>query len=292
MSAPSIKWVKYTVSSSGGTTTAVANDLSSNNTVDYDAVQAGNYSNIMCVRPQFSASAANIGKVRFWWADYNGKISGDSTQVSLPGTGWKMKYYVSHCTTQTSVGTQGSGESTQKLINVAKMLSTLQQYKTDVTKGKTFTPQNWSSETKYYKSVWQNMTDTTYISMQPIPFFKDNKFVDAAKQVETFDIVYTGEYSDWQGNLFNATVSGNDTEKKAKKAQLLYYSVGGVLNDTGKGCNMVDYVPADDKGGERFPFIFLTICPPSTASAGTWSGFSCRMSFVWPYNLPSTNQTT
>jgi hypothetical protein len=38
MSAPSIKWVKYTVSSSGGTTTAVANDLSSNNTVDYDAV--------------------------------------------------------------------------------------------------------------------------------------------------------------------------------------------------------------------------------------------------------------
>jgi hypothetical protein len=33
----------------------------------------------MCVRPQFSANEADIGKVRFWWADYNGKISGDST---------------------------------------------------------------------------------------------------------------------------------------------------------------------------------------------------------------------
>lgn len=285
MSAPSIKWVKYTVSSGGGTTTAVANDLSSNNTVDYDAVQAGNYSNIMCVRPQFSANEANIGKVRFWWADYNGKISGDSTQVSLPGTGWKMKYYVSHCTTQTGVGTQVSVESTQKLINVAKMLSTLSQYKTVVTTGKTFTPQSWSSETKYYKSVWQNVTDTTYISMQPIPFFKDNVFGNATKQATTFSSVHTGDYSDWKGNLFGAATS-------ADGAQLLYYSVGGVLNTDGTGCNMVDYVIADGKGGERFPFIFLTICPPSTASAGTWSGFSCRMSFVWPYTPPSTNQTT
>lgn len=286
MSAPSIKWVKYTVSSSGGTTTAVANDLSSNNTVDYDAVQAGNYSNIMCVRPQFSsANEANIGKVRFWWADYNGKISGDSTQIPLPGYGWKMKYYVSHCTTQTGVGTQGSVESTQKLINVAKMLSTLSQYKTVVTTGKTFNRPNWSSETKYYKSVWQNDIDyAAYVSMQPIPFFKDNVFGNASKQATTFSSVHTGEYSDWQGNLFNASGTNGD--------QLLYYSVGGALNDNGNGCNMVNYVEADGKGGEMFPFIFLTICPPSTASAGTWSGFSCRMSFVWPYTPPSTNQTT
>ena len=94
--APGITWYKYTLNNS----TTAFNPITTN-IVDYDAVEAGFYSNVMCIRPQFTNNDNNsIGKVRFWWYGTSGSNANASETLSgtvLPTAGWAMKYYVTDC---------------------------------------------------------------------------------------------------------------------------------------------------------------------------------------------------
>mgnify|MGYP003301643526 CR=1 FL=1 len=80
-------------------------------------------------------------------------------------------------------------------------------------------------------------------------------------------------------------------EKIAKKEliRVVRNNEGKVFIDlTGKAkCNVAEYVTPTN----GFPYIFFTIKAPTTADAGTWSGWACRISYIWPYT-PSTTQLT
>ena len=288
--APSIQWYLQKISNASGTATTYPQQISQN-VVDYDAVQAGNYSNVICIRPQFSATSTStsIGKVRFWWYNTQATLSGQNgSSTNLPAAGWAMKYYVSQCNEpmNSNVTISLSSMDTRRQ-NAAKMLqffetsdgylsknaaTTQAGIKQSESNGTTFTCTSTSNQGKYFRSVWQSTQDrNTYVCMQPIPFFQGSKFTDQIGEIQQFNSNYADK--NWRALLFNNSDTNNNT--------LLKYSVGGALNE--EGCNIVKQVNSNDD----FPFIFLTIKPPTDAEAGTWSGFSCRMSFIWPYNSSS-----
>lgn len=285
MSAPGIQWWKYQLDSTG---TSVSSGKITNNTVDYDAVQAGSYSNVMCVRPQFSSTSQiqPIGKLRFWWYGIGGSINGTS-HTSLPNQGWVMKYYVTDCSTECSSASDPADSSITvetRMQNVAYMLNSFANatIKTQATKGKTFNDSTsnrvtFGDKQAYYKSTWQQpTTQNLYVAMQPIPFFQSG-FCNAAQQNQTFQNNTHYNTSTWMDIVFQGGgVTNNNGEA-------LNYSVGGVLNSQ-YSCNLV----ASVSNQQDFPFIFLTVKPPSNAEAGTWSSFSCRLSFIWPYSTSTT----
>lgn len=283
--APTITW--YLCDSSGSST-------SMSNVVNYDAVQAGSYSNVVCVKPTMDATnAASIGKVRFWWNDINGAVSG-GTENSLPSLGWVMKYYVSYCNSDsarsTSTVTQADMSTLFAKPQVKLALTQNQILTNDVVNGSSLS--SFSLSTYYCRSTWQNATDKdNYVCMQPVPFFTNTTtgFTSAGKSDDTGG----GEIDNFKDSNHYGTgwiekTFGSGNPNKVDGKSLLYYSVGGALNEDGKGCNLTSQVTTVD----GFPYIFLTIRPPTTADAGVWSGFSCRLSFVWPWTSTNTGSVS
>ena len=291
--APSITWYQYTQGTSttniGNANVPIATASSiSGNVVDFDAVQAGNYSNVICVRPQFVTGSnnvtTNIGKVRFWWSDIQATSPESNSNVNLPNSGWVMKYYVSNCDNglYSTSGSSDSNRSNIQLANVYRMLTIFNSEEF----GKTSRSGNGansdtSSPAGYSTSVWQTTSDNNRgVYMQPIPILNSNVWSGASTENQILSNSTTGYGSSWPSVIFGIQ-SATET---AARVELLKYAVGGGLNITGQGCNIADAVSSNDD----FPFIFLSIRPQAQASAGTWSQFSCRMSFIWPYT-PSSN---
>ena len=283
---PTIIWKQYTLVDNG----LSQGQTLSGNTVDYNAVQAGQYSPAICVRPQFSDSTTSgaIGSVRLWWSTYSAKNPSNS-DVDLPSNGWVLKYYITDCTASQHGDTTANLAITTRCAKMLKYLSASDRV-TKVATGKTFTVGTGtgnvsfdSNQWTWCKSVWQGSTDNTSVSMQPVPFsgYKDTQ----AQHVTEFSTRYGG------GTSWLTTVFGLDSS--ASTSDLLYYAVGGVLSGSSYKCNVKGYVNSNDTDTNNntsgFPYIFFTIKAPTTADAGTWSGWACRISYIWPYTASSTN---
>lgn len=284
---PSIVWHQYKILDSASGITASGSSLN-NNTVDYNAVQAGQYSPVICVRPQFTGGSTEdnkIGSVRLWWSTttastYPGQSTTKPTK-DLPMAGWILKYYVSNCK-DVIVGESNLASDDQRC---GRMLNYLQNQSNVgiVATGKTFTfPNNSLDTTKYCwcKPTWQEDSSTqsstqssTHISFQPVPFYS---YKESVKQQQD-------EYNTKYGAAWKSTVFGvTDTNTgDYSDGNALSYAVGGALfSATGGKCNIKKQV-ADNS---QFPYIFFTIKAPTNAEAGTWSGWACRISYIWPYN--------
>lgn len=287
--APTITW--YLCKSDGS-------QEKMNNVVNYDAVQAGSYSNVICVKPKMDATnAASIGKVRFWWHDINGAVSG-GTEGSLPSQGWVMKYYVSYCDRDRTGSTDLTDTGTDYQPRMSELFAK-PQVKMALTQNQILATKDESSlssfslSTYYCKSTWQSSDDNNYVCMQPVPFFTSGQtgFTHAGESSGSSFVggeIYNFSDSTHYGKDWVERVFGSSNPNKVSGKSELYYSVGGVLNGDGKGCNLTEQVTV----AESFPYIFLTIKPPTDADAGVWSGFSCRLSFVWPWTSTNTGSVS
>lgn len=269
---PTIEWVQWTM---GETTNTVKDIELANNTVTYDAVQAGYYSNAICVQPRFSSNADDIGSVRIWWSDYQGAVSGNTTEQSLPATGWVLKYYVTDCTYRVKGETLASATTTINLYGMLKFLtnnSKVQKVTQCASTISTDIDSSFEANQCWCRSTWQGDSDASFLPLQPLPFDGYLNTVDA------YEGSFAQKYAttDWKRIVFGDTAS------------TLNWAIGGNLYTSNK-CNVVKYV--NGKNSKQFPYIFFSIQPPSTANAGTWSGWACRISYIWPYSIPTTETT-
>lgn len=286
---PTIVWKQYKLIDG----TLTVNDSMNGNTVDYQAVQAGQYSPAICVRPQFdnANTTTTIGSIRLWWSTYHAKDpSGSTTLADLPGTGWVLKYYISDCN-QIRYG-DASGETTGETNahRCAKMLQFLssservESVATDVT----FTPNDIDALASnqqgmgWCPSIWQSESQKDIgVSMQPVPF---SGYKETISQHEKEYETRYGSTS-WVNTVFGRQ------DINYTQGTLMKYAAGGTLFETGCKCNVKAWVNANDNGVDGtsgFPYIFFTIKAPTSALAGTWSGWACRISYIWPYTAPTT----
>lgn len=238
---PTITWNQITDGDNGSYNTT---PLTDNNTISYGAVQAGEYSKVICVRPSFNADGY-IGKVKFWLQNYQAKNDQQAnTSIDITdnttGEGWLMKYYVS---------------STFIPLSVMNGYSQI----------RTATGQISTTITGYHPSVWQqyesSSSSNVQIPMQPIPIAKNatnTAYPSSFSEMKNF-------YSEkgWQDLFSNTQFS---------------YAYGGRMGDE-RNCNIT--LQTD---GDSFPFVYLSIKPPTSASAGNWNNFACRLSFLWPWD--------
>lgn len=268
---PVIKWYQCRLNENAND---VVEGQLGTNTVDYGAIQAGKYSNVICVRPHFD-SQTSIGKIRLWWTNYSASDP-NSTTVNLPASQWVVKYYVSDCETydnNMSGNMASSATPGQRCASMLNYANSTQQNRDKVTTTKqidaTITgAYSWG----WCKSTWQNDT-ATKIAMQPVPF----SWTTVAAQANVYQQRY--QTSGWKDVVYTSA-SGSDS------STLLNYSMGGVLHAA--DCNVKEFVDSNTAGNagghSGFPYIFFTVKAPSTATAGTWSGWAFRMSYIWPYN--------
>ena len=277
---PTITWKQYKLDGLTQGTTL------NGNTVDYQAVEAGQYSPAICVRPQFSNNVSEsgaIGSVRLWWSTTTANGPNGQDSVSLPAEKWVLKYYVSDCT-QSLFGDNTSENATQRWSKMLSYLSSSDRV-LNVASDKTFTGDNFPNNNvnwTWCRSVWQSKQDNTAISMQPVPF---TGYKDTVKEHED---QYNTKYN---GNTWVTTVFGRASDTTYTPGSLLDYAAGGILTDQYK-CNIKGYVNANNtdesQGAQGFPYIFFTIKAPTDAAAGTWSGWACRISYIWPYTVSTT----
>jgi hypothetical protein len=87
------------------------------------------------------------------------------------------------------------------------------------------------------------------------------------------------------------TVFGRASDKTYEPGSLMDYAAGGILTSQYK-CNVKGYVNANNtdevSGTQGFPYLFFTIKAPTDAAAGTWTGWACRISYIWPYTVSTT----
>lgn len=283
-SNPTIKWSQVKIDNGALTETQLEN-----NTVTYDAVQAGLYSNAICVKPKFDGIGADIGCVRIWWSDYEGKLSDSSEQSNLPSAGWVLKYYVTDCkTVQAGAGAGETPSSNNAKTNCYNMLNFLSNQANVqkvtacsstvqlVVDGKNQIEfeenQCWCSPT------WGAGDAGTIVAMQPLPF--NGYLTSLSDYVNVF--AQSDKYgSQWYTQIFSVHSASND---------LLQFAAGGNLYSSNK-CNVINYVHGTQNISNNttdFPYIFFSIKPPQDATAGTWSGWACRISYIWPFNIPDT----
>lgn len=269
---PTIEWVQYTMGEASNTVEEI--ELA-NNTVTYDAVQAGYYSNAICVQPRFSSNADNIGSVRIWWSDYEGTVSGNTTEQPLPATGWVLKYYVTDCTNRVKGEELASTTVTANLYGMLKFLTNNSKVQKVTRCASTISSTELDSyfdaNQCWCSSTWQGDSDN-FLPFQPLPF--DGYLNTVGAYADSFAQKYATE--SWKTIVFGDTTSD------------LKWAIGGDLYTYNK-CNVVKYV--NGKNSQQFPYIFFSIQPPSAASAGTWSGWACRISYIWPYSIPTTETT-
>lgn len=281
---PTIVWKQYKI----GQNDALTDGQTLNgNTVDYQAVQAGQYSPAICVRPQFSTTDANsgaIGSVRLWWSTTDANDPSGASK-NLPANRWVLKYYVTDCDTGIAGNTATSLTVKQRCVRMLKYLSSSDRV-AKVAGGRTFTnsdiPNNVAQWT-WCRSVWQSSSDNTCISMQPVPFtgYKDS----IAQHESQYQTKYDG--TTWISTVFDMAADSSYTS-----GTLMDYAAGGILTQTYK-CNVKGYVNGNESDATTsgFPYIFFTIKAPTDAAAGTWSGWACRISYIWPYTASTTTTT-
>ena len=283
---PTIVWKQYKLTSGGDGLTQ--GTTLNGNTVDYQAVEAGQYSPAICVRPQFSNNVSDsgaIGSVRLWWSTTTANNPSNQT-VTLPAQKWVLKYYVSDCT-QSLFGDKSSQNSVQRCAKMLSYLSSSDRV-SKVATDKTFNSaeiSNNNANWTWCRSVWQSNDDNTAISMQPVPFtgYKDT--------VKEHEVQYSAKYN---GNTWVTTVFGRASDQTYEDGSLMDYAAGGILTSQYK-CNVKGYVNGNNteitNGSvttSGFPYLFFTIKAPTDAAAGTWTGWACRISYIWPYTVSTT----
>lgn len=257
--SPTITWKLVIDSDSSGTGNTEI-DLAGttyNNILNYGAVEAGNYSKVICVRPYVSQT---VGNVKFWWQTYktNVLVGGSSTTLPTGGmcdnttsSGWTMKYYVSSSYIKLSYF---NGDNNSLLTNTNT--------------GGTVTLQD---STQYKRSVWEDSGATGgYYPMQPIPI----AITEAGAYPTSLTAMRT-RYTDLGWGI--ATGSGGFGTDCANIGDI---AIGGILNTDEFWCNIAQSM---DSVNVPSPYIYLAIKPPTDATAGIWSGFAARLSYLWPW---------
>lgn len=284
---PTIIWKQYKIGTDDKLT---AGQTLNGNTVDYQAVQAGQYSPAICVRPQFSTDDSNsgsIGSVRLWWSTTTASDPSGGN-LDLPSYKWVLKYFVSDCDEIIYGDKSTTTSNDQRCVKMLKFLSSSERV-TKVATGRTFAASEIANNVTgwaWCKSVWENsnaVSTTTGISMQPVPF---SGYKDSIAQHES---QYQTKYS---GTTWISTVFGMAADATYTSGQLMDYAAGGVLTSTYK-CNVKGFVNGNNSSDtiSGFPYIFFTIKAPTDAAAGTWSGWACRISYIWPYTASTTTTT-
>lgn len=288
---PTIIWKQYKI----GTDDKLTEGQTLNgNIVDYQAVQAGQYSPAICVRPQFSTNDSNsgsIGSVRLWWSTTTASNpSGGNTD--LPANQWVLKYFVSDCDEVIYGDKSTTTTNAQRCAKMLNYLSSSERVNT-VAMGRTFKTDDIVNNVNgwaWCKSVWENSTavsTTVGVSMQPVPF------TGYKSSIAQYEEQYETKYGVKQGSkIWLSTVFGITDGSSYKPGTLMNYAAGGVLYSTYK-CNVKGYVNGNDSSEtiSGFPYIFFTIQAPTDADAGTYSGWACRISYIWPYTASTTTTT-
>lgn len=279
-SNPTIKWSQVKINND-----TLSEIQLENNTVTYDAVQAGLYSNAICVKPKFAGTGDDIGCVRIWWSDYKGKLSDGSEQSSLPGTGWVLKYYVTDCKTVQAGENSSTNDATKNCYNMLNFLSNSQNVQKVTACGNTVQLTvngekqiDFGENQCWCQSTWGGGTAETIVAMQPLPF---NGYLTSLQDYASVFAQSDKYGNQWYTKIFSVH-DGN--------YNLLNYAAGGTLYSSDK-CNVINYVHGTQNSSKNttdFPYIFFSIKPPQDASAGTWSGWACRISYIWPFDIPDT----
>ena len=272
---PTIKWVQCVLNNSGQVT---QNDLG-NNTVDYQAVQAGQYSNMICVRPQFNDNNTHqIGKIRMWW---NSDVATTKPVTStgdykLTSNGWIVKYYISMCDSYLpNMQGNNSANASRACASMLRYVNDNELNKNAVTSTRLInasTSISGAQDWCWCKATWQESNDNTKIAMQVVPL----NWSDANRQAVT----YASAYGQTNNSTFWSQFYGSDGGSST--STMLSFSVGGTLYS--KQCNVSQYVSSN----AEFPYIFFAIKAPATVQAGTWGGWNFRLSYIWPYTSAST----
>lgn len=257
--SPTITW-KLVIDSEGssGNTEVDLNSSTYNNVLNYGAVEAGNYSKVVCVRPYVSQV---VGNVKFWWQTYKTNVQiGGSTPSTLPangmcdntgGKGWTMKYYV-----------------TENYIKLSYLNGDNNLLFTSTNQG-TISPTN---ATEYKRSVWESSDASgAYYPMQPIPLAMS----ESGAYPTTLTAMRT-RYTDLGWGI--ATSSGGFG---TNCEYITDVAIGGVLNTGEYWCNVSQKM---DNANSPAPYIYLAVKPPLEAEAGVWTGFACRLSYLWPWS--------
>lgn len=257
--SPTITW-KLVLDSTNpsGNTEVDLNGATYNNVLNYGAVEAGNYSKVVCVKPYVSQV---VGNVKFWWQTYKTNVQVGGSTATLPtggmcdntsGKGWMMKYYVANNYVKLSYF---NGDNNLVL--------------TTTNTGAKVSLQNAS---EYKRSVWESAGATgDYYPMQPIPIS-----VTEAGAYPTSITAMKTRYTNLGWGISTGEGGFGDNCQNIGDV-----AIGGALNTGEYWCNIAQTM---DSTNQPAPYIYLAVKPPTEADAGVWSGFAARLSYLWPWS--------
>lgn len=256
--SPTITWkLVLDAEGSGSNTEVDLNSSTYNNVLNYGAVEAGNYSKVVCVRPYVSQV---VGNVKFWWQTYKNNVQvGGSAATNLPSggmcdnttnKGWTTKYYVTNNYIKLSYF---NGENFTKLTSTNSGTITL------------------TNASEYKRSVWEETgASGEYYPMQPIPI----AMTEAGAYPTSLTEMRT-RYTDLGWGIDTSSGGfGTNCEN------ITSIAIGGALNTGEYWCNVSQKM---DNANSPAPYIYLAVKPPTEADAGVWTGFAARLSYLWPW---------